>query len=576
MGDAANDAMTKPGNARRFAAFISYSHTDAGAAAKLQRKLERYRLPKRIANARASHSAALGPIFRDREDLAAATSLSAAIRDAIERAEALVVMCSPDAATSPWVAAEIALFRELHPERPVLAVLLSGEPANAFPAALTANGNDPLAADLRPEGDSKQLGFLKIVAGIAGLPLDTLIQRDAQRRLRRVTAITFSALAAMLAMGIMTTFAIQARNEAARQRSEAEGLVEYMLTDLREKLRGVGRLDVMDAVNERAMEHYRRQGDLAGLSADSLERRARVLHAMGQDDEKRGNLDAATRKFTEAHRTTEALLRQQPENPDRIFAHAQSEYWIGYSALQKDDFKEATRAYRRYAEYGDRLARADPSRAEWLMEAGYGQQNLGTLLLQQGITNTVATSAFHAAADYFARAIALQPAKSQFRLDLAEAEAWLADSLAMQQQYVAAIAARARQKAILEKLLKESPDNVDYRQRVLLNSVATAQIEMDAGNARRAAKMLDRAYYEAQRAAVGDPTNAELKKRARGIGFLYARALLLAGNGRDRKDVTALLAPCASIPLAADEQLMVPPPKPDICFLPAAGNRHAT
>ena len=190
------------------------------------------------------------------------------------------------------------------------------------------------------------------------------------------------------------------------------------------------------------------------------------------------------------------------------------------------------------------------------MEAGYGQQNLGTLLIQQGITNNVATSAFHAAADYFARAIALQPAKSQFRLDLAEAEAWLADSLAMQQQYVAAIAARARQKAILEKLLKESPDNVDYRQRVLLNSVATAQIEMDAGNARRAAKMLDRAYYEAQRAAVGDPTNAELKKRARGIGFLYARALLLAGNGRDRKDVTALLAPCASIPLAADEQLM--------------------
>ena len=184
-------------------------------------------------------------------------------------------MCSPDAATSPWVAAEIALFRELHPERPILAALLSGEPANAFPAALTANGNEPLAADLRPEGDSKQLGFLKIVAGIAGVPLDTLIQRDAQRRLRRVTAITFSALAAMLAMGIMTTFAIQARNEAARQRSEAEGLVEYMLTDLREKLRGVGRLDVMDAVNERAMEHYRRQGDLPGCRRTALS----VAHA---------------------------------------------------------------------------------------------------------------------------------------------------------------------------------------------------------------------------------------------------------------------------------------------------------
>ena len=38
-GDSAADA-------RRFAAFISYSHADAEIAAKLQRQLERYRLPK--------------------------------------------------------------------------------------------------------------------------------------------------------------------------------------------------------------------------------------------------------------------------------------------------------------------------------------------------------------------------------------------------------------------------------------------------------------------------------------------------------------------------------------------------
>ena len=33
-------------------------------------------------------------------------------------------------------------------------------------------------------------------------------------------------------MAIMTMFAIQSRNEAQRQRAEAEGLIEYMLTDL--------------------------------------------------------------------------------------------------------------------------------------------------------------------------------------------------------------------------------------------------------------------------------------------------------------------------------------------------------
>lgn len=86
MGDAGDIAKGQAADARRFAAFISYSHADADAAAKLQRRLESYRLPKRIAEARLNAASSLGSIFRDREDLAAAASLSAAIRDAIGRA----------------------------------------------------------------------------------------------------------------------------------------------------------------------------------------------------------------------------------------------------------------------------------------------------------------------------------------------------------------------------------------------------------------------------------------------------------------------------------------------------------
>src|SRR5687768_326803 len=240
---------------RPFRAFVSYCHKDKAFAAWLQRKLEAYRLPKRLAGQveplPGQREGRIGPVFRDRADLSAARDLSAAVKEGIAASSALVVVASPDAARSQWVAREIGLFRELHPEAPILVALVRGESAEAVPEALRMDGAHPLAADFRKQGDGKRLAFLKIVAGLSDLPLDALVQRDAQRQVRRVTAVTAGAAVLVLIMGLLLVAALRAQNEAERQRVEAErqrsgaeGLVEYMLTDLREKLRGVGRLDI--------------------------------------------------------------------------------------------------------------------------------------------------------------------------------------------------------------------------------------------------------------------------------------------------------------------------------------------
>ncbi|WP_209349407.1 toll/interleukin-1 receptor domain-containing protein [Pontixanthobacter sp. CEM42] len=313
----------------RFKAFVSYSHADKAAAQKLHRKLETYRLPKHLRQPESSTTdekpvdGRIGPIFRDREDLPAAEDLSESVKKALTVSEALIVLCSPDAQKSPWVAREIELFRELHPDRPVLAAILRGEPEEAFPEPLR-QGGEPLAADLRKEGDGARLGFLKVVAGIAGVPLDALINRDAQRRVRRVTAITVAAVAAMVVMALMTTFALQARNEAQHQRAEAEGLVEYMLTDLAEDLEGSAGLAVLAKVNRRALAYYEGQGDLTALPPDSLERRARAIGRLGSDAEARNELSLARRNYSERLRITGELLQERPRNSERMFDHALS------------------------------------------------------------------------------------------------------------------------------------------------------------------------------------------------------------------------------------------------------------
>lgn len=509
MGDAGKISGKSTGEARRFAAFISYSHADADAAAKLQRKLERYRLPKRIAETRNRSTAYLGAIFRDREDLAAAASLSVAIRDAISHAEALVVICSPDAAASPWVAAEIELFREFYSDRPILAALLSGEPSESFPPALTVGGNEPLAADLRPDGDGEQLGFLKIVAGIAGVPLDSLIQRDAQRRVARVTAITGGALAAMLIMAVMTTFALQARNEAARQRAAAEGLVEYMLTDLRTNLEGVGSFRVMDAVNARAMEHYRRQGDLADLPAESLERRARVLHAIGEDLEKRSKFDEALASFREAHRVTGTLLAKEPDNRDRIFAHGQSEYWLGHPAEMKGDWATALFQYRRYAQAAARLSALSPENPDYMMEMGWGALNIGIIQLKSRAAPDYGQAQFEIAVRWIKKARNAQPKNTAVISELGGAYAWLADSYFLQENFVQSLAAREAELASKRQVLALDTASAASRFDVAKAQYAVALNLARLGQEIRAAKLLSEAGREMKLLLSIEPQNQE-------------------------------------------------------------------
>jgi hypothetical protein len=110
---------------------------------------------------------------------------------------------------------------------------------------------EPAAADFRRIGDGK-LARLRLVAGLTGIGLDELVQRDAQRQLRRVTAITLVSALTVVVLSTLLFVAINARNEADRQRQQAEGLIEFMLTDLRTRLEGVGRLDVLESVNTRA------------------------------------------------------------------------------------------------------------------------------------------------------------------------------------------------------------------------------------------------------------------------------------------------------------------------------------
>ena len=64
--------------------------------------------------------------------------------------------------------------------------------------------------------------------------------------------------------------AIQARDAARDQRREAEGLIGFMLGDLKDKLEPIGKLDALDGVGARVLAYYQK------LDTSELSRRGAV------------------------------------------------------------------------------------------------------------------------------------------------------------------------------------------------------------------------------------------------------------------------------------------------------------
>ncbi|MGN7997556.1 toll/interleukin-1 receptor domain-containing protein [Sphingomonas sp. 22176] len=502
----------------RYGAFISYNHADRARARWLHRALERYRIPAKLVGREAAFGPVprrLGRIFRDLDELSAASDLSAEVRAALADSACLIVVCTPAGAASQWVAREIALFRELHPDRPVLAALFAGEPAEALPLPLrrTAEGaeTEPLAADFRAGKDGKRLALLKLVAGAVGVPLDALVQRDAQARVRRVTAVTALAILLLLAMAGLTILAVRARGEAEARRAQAEGLVEFMLTDLRGRLKEVGRLDVLREANARALRYYGEQ-DLGTLPPDVLARRARAIMTMGEDAMEAKETARARAAFLQANRITHALIDREPDQYDIVFAHAQSEFYLGLLHFKAGELAATEPHFEAYAALAHRLIALNPADPRSGEEASYAAGNLCSLRMEQRVADRVV--ALCSEALRVTEALARHEPNSEQRWrDVANRQGWLADAYVVVGNVDAVLELRRQQIALLNRLLEQDPQNARNRRMLVWAERALAGVQYRRGDIETARRGMRKAVADLRTMTELDTKNQELAAR---------------------------------------------------------------
>jgi len=543
--------LRRPSPQHRYMAFMSYSHDDAKFAEWLHEELEEFHVPPRLVGKLTEHGPVpkrLAPIFRDRQELAAASNLTEEIEDAIAGSRFLIVLCSPTAAKSKWIDKEIACFKRMHGEDRILAAIVDGLPnadvdaessaAECFPSALrthfdsrgrpTATKAEPIAADLREQGDGRKMGMLKIAAGMLGVGLDDLAQREATRRHRRLYAITVAAVAGMMFTTGLAYTAFDARDEARDQRREAEGLIGFMLGDLRRKLEPVGRLDVLDAVGKRAMEYYENQ-DKQSLTDDALAQRSKALNLMGEIAASRGDLDGALRRYREALATTAESLRRAPQDPQRMFDHAQSVYFVGETARLRGDLAEAGKRFQEYRALADRMIASGPDNPTWQLEGVYASTNLGRVEFAQ--------ARYQQSADTFQQVVramdplvAAQPNNSEYLNLLLEALGDYAGSLESAGKLSEAIRQRDRQLSLLAPYLAQKKPDAQLRQKAMIVNLALSWMRYLHGETRTALKHAESAVEIGRRLVELEPTNADWLGRSASTELNQAQLLLRANR----------------------------------------------
>lgn len=564
-------AQRSTAQAVRYRAFISYSHRDKTWAAWLHRALETYAVPHRLIGRVTDRGAVpkrLVPIFRDTDELATARDLGKEVSDALAQSACLLVVCSPEAALSRWVDEEIRTYQRLGGAERIFCLVVAGEPnasrmagrgaEECFPPALRqrydAEGNltddviEPLAADVRPGGDGKHDALCKLVAGMLGVGLDELKRRDLQRRARRAVAISTVAVAVMIVTTILAISATIARRDAVaashvaeRRQKDAEDLVAFMLGDLNDKLAQVSRLDILEAVDDRAMAYFQAQ-PTHEVSDRALLQRATALEKIGSVRLDQGRLDAALASYEAARSVAANLTAKEPADIPRQVLLAEIVTFIGMVHWRQARLDDAQHAF---ADARATLARAEqtaPENNDLHFQLAMLDNNMGRVMEARGAID----EAEKHYGDMLARMQRLAVAEPH-DADVAE---WLGSAhynlgkLALLRGEIAnAIAQYSDDEAIQARLSSADPKDANRKDSLLTVQAILGRAQALAGDVPAGMQRLQRAVDAAHALVALDATNTDAQEHVALFSTHLARLRRLTGDASAARELMATALP---------------------------------
>jgi tetratricopeptide (TPR) repeat protein len=523
----------------KYRAFLSYSHRDSAAAKRLHSRLEAFRIDKDLvgrATAMGPIPKQLRPIFRDRHDFDAGGTLGEQTVAALDDAGALIILASPASASSKPVDAEVRLFQSRHPDRPLIPLILDGEPGSnereCLPQALRATG-EVLAADLRDSGDGRELALAKVVARLLGLAPDEVFRR-AERLRRRQARIRHAIVGVLALLAVAATgSALYAWHELKTNEAFLDATLKTA-TDIVNT--AVAQADKYNVPRSATIELLSKAEGLFGVMArygratpELRYRKAWMLIQFARSYAIVSDTGKEAARAQEAHQLLAGLAKEKPSDGDYQWSLAAADGEVGDVLVVQGNLAAALTSYRDSVAIFERLAKSDPGNAGCQRELSASYWRVGNVLVAQG-NLAAALGSYRDSVAIFERLAKSDPGNADWQGDLSGSYESVGDVLVAQGNQTAALDSYRDSVAILERLAKSDPGNAGWQRELSVSYESVGDVLVAQGNLAAALGSYRDSLVIRERLAKSDPGNAGWQ---RDLSASYERVgdvLLAQGN----------------------------------------------
>ena len=289
-------------------------------------------------------------------------------------------------------------------------------------------------------------------------------------------------------------------------RDQADGLINFMLFDLRDKLISIGRLNVLDGVVKKVQD-YLQQLPKDIITNARLRQQAVAFWNVGDIFSTQGKLQEALKDYEQSLEIFNKLGDQEPANAD--WQHLRS---VGYEKVgdvlsTQGKLEEALKDYEQSLEIFQKLVHQDPSNANWRHDLSVGYEKVGNALGSQGKLEE-ALKDYEQSLEIRKKLAHQDPANAGWQHDLSAGYEKVGDVLGSQGKLEEAFKDYEQSLEIRKKLAHKDPSNAGWQHDLSVGYEKVGDVLGSQGKLEEALKAYQQSLEIFNKLAEQDPSNA--------------------------------------------------------------------